>query len=146
VRARQAGGPTNREHIALETTVEKEIVMSRKELIKEYKSTLRPMGIVQVKNRKNGKVYLAASANTPGTINSIRFQLRMGAFLPSAELAKDWKEMGEESFSFEVIDELKPVDDPGHDYGDDLKALEAMWMEKLRPCGERGYHSGAPVW
>ena len=35
---------------------------------------------------------------------------------------------------------LKPVDDPARDYRDDLKALEAMWMEKLKPFGERGYH------
>ena len=39
--------------------------------------------------------------------------------------------MGEQSFVIEVIDELKPVDDPAHDYRDDLKALEAMWLEKL---------------
>ncbi len=98
------------------------------------------MGIVQVKNMRNNRVSITASANTAGTINSIRFQLRMGAFLPSPELTKDWKEMGEQNFSFEVLDELKPVDDPDHDYGDDLKALEMMWMEKLKPFGERGYH------
>jgi hypothetical protein len=115
-------------------------LMNRKELIKEYKTTLRPMGIVQVKNSKNGRMYLTASANTPGTINSIRFQLKMGTFLPSPALTKDWKEMGEQNFVVEVLDELKPVDDPAHDYRDDLKALEAMWMEKLKPFGERGYH------
>ncbi len=64
----------------------------------------------------------------------------MGTFLPSPELARDWKELGEQSFSIEVLGELKPVDDPDYDYGDDLKALEAMWMEKLKPFGERGYH------
>jgi len=109
-------------------------------MIKEYKSSLRPMGIVQVKNIKNDRVYLAASANTPGTINSIRFQLKMGTFLPSPALANDWTEMGEESFVLEVLDELKPVDDPAYDYRDDLKALETMWLEKLKPFGERGYH------
>ena len=107
--------------------------MDRRELIKEYKSTHRPMGIVQVRNVKNGRVYLTPSANTPGTINSIRFQLRMGTFLPSPELAKDWKELGEDSFVIEVLDELKPVDDPGRDYQEDLKELEKMWREKLRP-------------
>ncbi len=114
--------------------------MNRKELIKEYKSSLRPMGIVQVKNMRNNRVYITASANTAGTINSIRFQLKMGTFLPSPELAKDWKELGEQSFSFEVIDELKPVDEPGYDYKDDLNELETMWMEKIKPFGERGYH------
>ena len=114
--------------------------MNRKELIKEYKNSRRQMGIVQVRNIRNNRVYLTASANTVGTINSIRFQLKMGTFLPNPGLAKDWKEMGEQSFVFEVIDELKPVDDPAHDYRDDLKALETMWLEKLKPFGERGYH------
>jgi len=115
-------------------------MMNRREIIKEYKKSLRPMGIVQVRNIRNGRVYLSASANTPGTINSIRFQLKMGTFLPSPGLAKDWEGLGEQSFAFEVLDELKPVDDPAYDYRDDLKALETMWLEKLKPFGERGYH------
>jgi len=114
--------------------------MNRREMIKEYKNTIRPMGIVQVRNIRNNRVYLTASANTAGTINSIRFQLKMGAFLPSAGLAQDWKELGEDNFVIEVLDELKPVDDPAYDYRDDLKALETMWLEKLKPFGERGYH------
>jgi hypothetical protein len=115
--------------------------MNRKELVKEYKNTLRPMGIVQVKNSKNGRAYLAASLNTPGTINSIRFQLRMGTFLPSPALARDWKEMGEENFVIDVLDELRPVDDPAYDYQEDLKELEAMWREKLKLSGALGYHN-----
>ena len=114
--------------------------MNRREMIKEYKKTIQPMGIVQVKNIRNNRVYLIASANIPGTINSIRFQLKMGTFLPSPGLAQDWRELGEQSFVVEVLDELKPVDDPAYDYRDDLKALEAMWLEKLKPFGEQGYH------
>ena len=114
--------------------------MNRKELIKDYKNTLRPMGIVQVKNTTNDRVYLLSSLNTQGTINSLRFQLKMGAFLPNPELARDWKELGEQSFVIDVLDELKAVEDPAHDYREDLKALEEMWMEKLKPFGERGYH------
>jgi hypothetical protein len=105
-------------------------MMNRRDKIKEYKSTLRPMGIVQVRNVKNDRVYIAASMNTPGTMNSIRFQLKTGTFLPSPELAKDWKELGEQNFVIEVIDELKPVDDPDHDYQEDLKELERMWRER----------------
>lgn len=48
--------------------------MTRRDAIKEYKKTGQPMGIVQVRNRANGRVYLTASANTAGTINSIRFR------------------------------------------------------------------------
>ncbi len=115
--------------------------MNRREMIKEYKNSLRPMGIVQVKNIRNGRVYLTASANTAGTINSIRFQLKTGTFFPSPALTQDLKEMGEQSFVIEVLDELKPIDDdPAHDYRDDLKALESIWLEKFKPFGERGYH------
>ena len=60
--------------------------MNRREKIREYKNSLRPMCIVQVKNIRNGRVYLTASANTGGTINSIRFQLKTGTFLPSPGL------------------------------------------------------------
>ena len=114
--------------------------MDRREVIKKYKNSIQPMGIVQVRNIRSNRVYLTASANTPGTINSIRFQLRMGNFLPSPGLVQEWKEQGEQSFVFEVLDELKPVDDPAYDYRDDLKALEAMWLEKLKPFGELGYN------
>jgi len=114
--------------------------MNRKEAIKEYKKSIQPMGIVQVKNIRNNRVYLIASLNTAGTINSIRFQLKMGTFLPCPGLANDWKELGEGNFVIEVLDELKPVDDLAHDYKDDLKALQEMWLEKLKPFGERGYH------
>jgi hypothetical protein len=114
--------------------------MNRKEMLKEYKNSSRPMGIVQIKNITNGRVYIMASHNTPGTINSIRFQLKMGSFFLSSALTNDWKEMGEQNFVIEVIDELKPVEDPAYDYKDDLKALETIWMEKLNPFGERGYH------
>ena len=64
--------------------------MNRKEIVKEYKNSLRPMGIVQARNLRNDRVYITASANTPGTINSIRFQLRMGTFLPCPALGQDW--------------------------------------------------------
>ncbi len=114
--------------------------MSRRQIIKEYKNALQPIGIVQVKNIRNGRIYIAASANTQGTINSLRFQLKMGSFLPSPALSKEWNEMGEECFIIDVLDELKPFDKPKHDYKEDLKALESMWLEKLKPYGERGYH------
>jgi len=51
-------------------------MINSREMIKEYKNSIRPMGIVQVRNIRNNRVYLTASANTAGTINSIRFQLK----------------------------------------------------------------------
>ena len=114
--------------------------MNRREVIKKYKNSIQPMGIVQVRNIRNRPRVSHGKRQYPGTINSIRFQLKMGSFLPSPGLAQEWKEQGEQNFVVEVLDELKPVDDPAYDYRADLKALEAMWLEKLKPFGERGYH------
>jgi hypothetical protein len=43
-------------------------------------------------------------------------------------------------FDPDIIGDVGGVDDPAYDYRDDLKALEVMWLEKLKPFGERGYH------
>jgi hypothetical protein len=114
-------------------------MINRKEIVKDYKKTIQPMGIVQVRNLANNRVYLTASSNVPGTINSIRFQLKMGHFLPSPDLARDWKELGAQGFVIDVLDELKPVEDPAYDYRDDLKELEEMWKEKQQLSGVMRY-------
>jgi hypothetical protein len=30
---------------------------------------------------------------------------------------------------------------PGYDPRDDLRALEALWLDRRQPYGERGYHT-----
>jgi hypothetical protein len=48
--------------------------------------------------------------------------------------------MGANAFTFEVLDTLTaPPDQPGYDPADDLRVLEALWLERLQPFGERGY-------
>lgn len=56
------------------------------------------------------------------------------------DLQKDYNESDEANFSFEVLDRLEPKDDLKYDYSDDLKVLEEMWLEKLQPYDEQGYH------
>ena len=113
--------------------------MNRKELIKQYKQTIQPMGIYQIKNDSNGKLFLGSSKNLPGKINSHKFQLKNGSH-PNAEMQKEYNETGEIGFSFEILDRLKPNEDLKYDYTEELKTLEEMWMEKLQPFNEKGYH------
>jgi hypothetical protein len=42
-----------------------------------------------------------------------------------------------------VIDQLEAVDEPGRDYDSELQTLEALWMERPQPYGDKGYHSHA---
>jgi group I intron endonuclease len=114
--------------------------MNNKKTIKDqYKQAVQPMGIYQIKNLANGKIFIGTSKNLPGKINSHRFQLKMGSHMNKV-LQAEFTNFGEKNFSFEVLDNLDPQDDPAYDYSLDLEVLEKMWLEKLQPFGERGYH------
>ena len=113
--------------------------MNKEELIKNYKQTIQPMGVYQIRNRKNGKLYIGSTKNLLGKINSHKFQLKNGLH-PHREMQKEFNEIGEEGFSFDVLDRLEPREDVNYDYTEELKTLEAMWIEKLQPFGEKGYN------
>lgn len=113
--------------------------MNKKELKKQYKQTLRPMGIFQIKNLVNNRIFIGSSSNIEGKLNSIKFQLEMGSYV-NKELQRDFNQFGENNFLFETMDVLEPKQDTGYDYAEDLKTLEDMWIEKLKPFYEKGYN------
>jgi len=113
--------------------------VNKKEAIKKYKQAIQLMGIYQIKNNRNGKIYIGSTSNLPGKINSHRFQLKNGLH-NNKEMQKDFNEIGEQGFSFEILDYLKPKDDLNYDYTEELKILEEMWTEKLQPFNEKGYN------
>jgi len=97
------------------------------------------MGVYQIRNIVNDKVLVGATLNLPGMLNRHQFQLKMGNH-PNKILQAEWHELGGESFAFEILDELTPREDPGHDYRADLAFLEELWLEQLQPYGKRGYN------
>jgi hypothetical protein len=113
--------------------------MDRKEQIRAYKETRRPMGVFRVRNKVNGKSLVGASVDLPGMLNRQRFQLVAGGH-PDRALQADWKECGAEAFEFETLDLLEPPDQPDYDPAVDLRALEQLWLEKLGRPGRPGYH------
>jgi hypothetical protein len=114
--------------------------MDKKALTREYKETPRPMGVYQVRNTVNGKVLIGTSVDLPSILNRQRGELRLGGHRNRA-LQQEWNEHGPEAFEFEILDTLPPSDKPGYKPAEDLKALEALWLEKLMPFEERGYNS-----
>ena len=111
----------------------------RKKLIKEYKETPTPMGILQIRNNINGKVFLIKAKNLPGIINSQKFSLKNGSH-PNKDLQNDYNDLGDANFIFEILDHLEPSEGVAFDYTKDLQALEEMWLDKLQPFGDKGYH------
>ena len=94
------------------------------------------MGIYQIRNLANGKIFVESSKNLTGAQNSCKFQLDLGSHT-NKSLQGDYAQLGEKQFVFEILDQLKPKDDapPGYDYAEDLSVLKAMWLEKLQPYG-----------
>jgi hypothetical protein len=118
-------------------------MINKKELKEEYKRTLQKMGIYQVKNLINGKIFIGRGLNVNGKLNSTKFQLEHGSYVVH-ELQNEYNQFGAENFTFEVIDYLEPREEPDYDYSDDLKILEEMWLEKLQPFDDKGYNKFKP--
>ena len=112
----------------------------RAELKQAYKDHPPLAGVYQIKNLANGKIFIGGRMNVEGALNSHRFQLKVGSHRNNA-LQQDWNAYGAEQFSFEILDTLKPDDDPNRNLREDVAALEELWREKLQPYGERGYNA-----
>ena len=111
----------------------------QKALKKEYQQGHTPMGVFQIRNMVNEKMFVGSALNLPGIFNRHKVELRMGSH-KNKKLQAEWNEFGADKFAFEILDELTPVSDPQHDYREDLTQLEDMWLEKLQPYSERGYN------
>ena len=114
---------------------------ARRELIRRYKQTPPSMGVYAIRNRINQRILVGASRNVEGALNRHRFELARGTHR-NASLMQDWLRHGAENFSFEVIDRVKPRDDPAFDYQGELDAMLALWREELQLCGDQAYDSG----
>ncbi len=111
----------------------------QKTLKQHYRETPRPLGVFQIRNLTNEKVFVSQSADLPGSLNRHRFELQMGSHQNRA-LQNDWNEGGATQFAFEILDELAPRAATPDELKTDLAALETIWLEQLQPYGERGYN------
>ena len=111
----------------------------KKALLREYKETPLPMGVFQIKNNVTGKLLLLKALNLPGIINRHQLELRRGMHR-NRQLQQDWNQYGESAFSFDILDSLKPEEYLPEYYPTALNDLFDVWLEKLQPFGDAGYH------
>gem|GEM_PF-124491 len=114
-------------------------MQNRKEISRQYKAAIQPMGVYRIKNSANGKIFVASSKQVDKICNRELFQLRNGLHL-NKEMQQDFNQHGEQNFTFEVLEYLEPDKEQGYDYSFDLKTLEEKWLEKLKPYGPAGYN------
>lgn len=118
--------------------------MNKKEIKKQYKATVQPMGVFQIKNIQSSKIFIGSSKNVHGKINRTKFELKNGTY-SNKEIQKDYNKAGDQGFSFDILDYLDPKEDLNYDYKDDLKTFEEMWLEKTQPYGDKGYNIKKPT-
>ena len=111
----------------------------RKRLKREYRESARPAGVFQIRNTANEKLLVVSALDLPGLMNRHRFELAAGGHR-NPRLQADWNELGGERFAFEVLDQFVPREGPDSDARRELATLEELWLERLRPYGERGYN------
>jgi hypothetical protein len=114
--------------------------MDKSALKRAYKENPPAAGIFQVTNTQNGKAFIGKGMNVQGILNSQRAQLQFGSH-KNRDLQQDYNCYGAETFDFKVLDQLEIGGKAAHEIREDLAALESLWLEKLQPYGERGYHT-----
>lgn len=102
----------------------------KRELKEQYKQTRPRMGLFMVRSKASGKCFVEATQDLRSRLNSTKVKLN-AAMHPNRELQEEWRERGEEDFTFEVLETLEYDQDATKtDYTDDLELLKALWLEK----------------
>lgn len=104
--------------------------MDRKEMVRRYQETPRPAGVYRVVHRSSGRTLLGTSPDTRAILNRIQAQLGLDSH-PNKKLQADWDADGAAGFDFEVLDLLRPSDDPARDVTGELETLLELWRENL---------------
>ena len=112
---------------------------TRKELKEEYKQKKYQMGVFQIKNKVNGKIFISSSIDLQAIWHSQKLQLDFGNH-SNYELQNDWNKYGADNFIYEILDEIKQKDDKPQDNAKDVKALEEMIISELQPFDDKGYN------
>ena len=115
---------------------------SHKELKEEYKNKKFRMGVFQIKNTINSKIFIGSSLNLDAIWNRHKTQLKFGMH-PNKELQADWKQYGDDNFSYEILAELKDDPDKTVNVNDEVKMLEQLYIEELEPFDNKGYNKKA---
>ena len=110
-----------------------------KQLKNAFRRSVLPMGVFQIRNTNNDKIFVVTGRNLRGLLNRHRFQLQLGGH-SNKQLQEDWQRFGENKFAFEIVQEVLPPSEPHFDHKRELEEMEDLWLAELQPFGERGYN------
>ena len=104
---------------------------ARKDLKSQYKDKEMIGGVYQIRNTKNGKLFLDAATDINSIKNRFEFSVKTGSCV-NMKLQKDWAEQGAGIFAFDVLEEIKKTEAQSNaGFKADVELLREMWLEKL---------------
>ncbi len=112
---------------------------TKKQLRRNYDEMKPRMGVFQIRNTVNDKIYIEGHVDMVSRWNRHKTELRFGSHRNKI-LQGDWNEYGASQFVFEVLSELQYEDDKT-DYSKDLIELTKMVAEELESFQITGYNS-----
>ena len=114
----------------------------RAELKRQAREAKPEAGVYRIRNVRDGKVLVESTLNLR-TLNGVRMFLARGEHR-NDRLRADLAALGPGAFVVEIL-EVLPEDDGVVWRRDALARLEAAWLERLQPYGERGYNAPPPA-
>lgn len=112
---------------------------TRKEIKIEYKEQKFELGVFEIRNKIENKIFIDSSNNIPAKFNRHKFQLNAGLH-PNKEMQEDWNKYGEINFEFNVIEEIEQKDEI-RDYSKKLKELEKKYVTEAEFKAIKIYNS-----
>lgn len=104
--------------------------LSKQELKEQYKNRTIVGGIYRIKCNGNGKAWLRSTNDLQGSLNRFTFSVSVDSPVELC-MAQAWKNYGKDSFSFEVLEEIKKKDSQtAREFSDDIRTLLDLWTEK----------------
>ena len=110
-----------------------------KDLKEEYKIKKFKIGVFQIRNTVNEKIFVDGSVNLDAIWNRHRMELNFGNHR-NEDMQKEWSAFGADHFRFEIISEIDQSDNSKTDYTKEVKQLTEMFIDELTPFGEKGYN------
>ena len=110
---------------------------TKRELKNAYRQAKTQMGVFQIRNKANGKVFIDSSLDIVAKQNRHKAELKYGKHR-NKDLQKDWKMLGSENFVFEVVSELEPKEEDIN-YTREVKDLQEMIIEDLHLSNDMKY-------
>ncbi|MFC6164997.1 GIY-YIG nuclease family protein [Lactiplantibacillus dongliensis] len=115
----------------------------KKQLRAAYKLAPTYYGVIQIKNRRNQKIFIDTAANLHNRWHFYQLNLDKN-FYRDTPLQLDWNSQAPTDFDYTVLWQAETADVTN--MRQTLKTLKLKWLAKLKPFDDQGYNRRPKDW